>query len=158
MRFLTRILRKTCIKLIGGSAKGPCSPKTGQKVVFLEGEKGFSKNPLSKGISDPKAGLKRAKGLSGPTLQAGIPVCLSGPAMCESRHLKSESGSRHLESESSWIQIHPYFPNPDFYSLALNPNPDPAQKALNPDLNPNPNPDSNSHITDRQCSKCFIFP
>ncbi len=56
---MTRILRKTCIKLIGGSAKGPCSPETGQKVVFLEGEKG---------ISDPKTGLKRAKGLSGPTL------------------------------------------------------------------------------------------
>ncbi len=49
--------------------KGPCSPKTGQKVVFIEGEKGFSKNPVSKGIPDPKTGLKRAKGLSGPTLQ-----------------------------------------------------------------------------------------
>ncbi len=68
MRFGTRILRKTLIKLINGSAKGPCGPKTGQKVAFLEGEKGFSKNPFSKGISHPKIGLKRAKGLSGPTL------------------------------------------------------------------------------------------
>ncbi len=55
-------------KLIDGSGKGTCRPKTGQKVVFLEGEKGFSKNPFSKGNSDPKTGLKRAKGLSGPTL------------------------------------------------------------------------------------------
>ncbi len=60
MRFGTRILRKTRIKLIDGSAKGPCGPKTGQKVVFLEVEKGFSKNPFSKGISDPKTGLKSA--------------------------------------------------------------------------------------------------
>ncbi len=29
-------------------------------MVFIEGEKGFSKNPFSKGISDPKTGLKRA--------------------------------------------------------------------------------------------------
>ncbi len=43
--------------------------KQGHKVVFIEGEKGFSKNPFSKGISDSKTGLKRAKGLSGPTLQ-----------------------------------------------------------------------------------------
>ncbi len=71
MRFGTRILRKTSIKLIDGSAKGPCSPETGQKVVFLEGEEGVSKYPFSKGISDPKTGLKRAKGLSGPTLTVG---------------------------------------------------------------------------------------
>ena len=29
--------------------------------------------------------------------------------MCESGHLESESKSRHFESESSWIRIHPYF-------------------------------------------------
>ncbi len=61
-------MQKTCIKLIDGSAKGQCSTKTGQKVAFIEGEEGFSKNPFSKEISDPKTGLKRAKGLSGPTL------------------------------------------------------------------------------------------
>ncbi len=55
----TRILGKTCIKMIGPE-KGPCSLKTGQKVVFIEGEKGFFKNAFSKGISDPKTGLKRA--------------------------------------------------------------------------------------------------
>ena len=48
---------------------GKCSPKTGQKVVFIEGEKGFFKNPYSKGIFDPETGLKMAKGLSGPTVQ-----------------------------------------------------------------------------------------
>ena len=32
--------------MIDGSAKGPCGPKTGQKVVFLEGEKGLSKKSL----------------------------------------------------------------------------------------------------------------
>ncbi len=37
-------------------------------MVFIEGEKGFFKNPFSKGISDPKTGLKLAKGLFGPTL------------------------------------------------------------------------------------------
>ena len=74
----------------------------------------------------------------------------SSPVMCESGHLESESGSesRHLESESSWFRIHPLFlesqSESDSYFLALNPNP--AQKALNPDLNPNP--DSDSHITD----------
>ncbi len=68
MRFETRILRKTCIKLIDGSGKGAGSPKTEQKVLMLEGEKGYSKNSFSKGISNPKTGLKRAKGLSGPTL------------------------------------------------------------------------------------------
>ena len=29
--------KQTCIKLIDGSGKGQCRPKTGQKVVFLEG-------------------------------------------------------------------------------------------------------------------------
>ncbi len=43
---------KTCMKLIDGPAKGPCSPKIGQKVLFLEREKGFFKNPFSKGISN----------------------------------------------------------------------------------------------------------
>ena len=51
----------------------------------------------------------------------------SWSVMCESRHLESGSESRNLESESSWIQIHP------------------AQKALNPDSNPNQ--DSVSHST-----------
>ncbi len=64
---LTKNMQKT-----DGSAKGPCSPKTGQKVAFLVEEKGFSKNPFSKGISDPKTGLKRAKGLSGPTLPSTL--------------------------------------------------------------------------------------
>ena len=35
---------------------------------IFRGRKGISQNPFSKGISDPKTGLKRAKGLSGPTL------------------------------------------------------------------------------------------
>ncbi len=47
------------------SKKGYFRDKTGPqkpdvKVVFREGEKGFSKNPFSKGISGPKTGLKRA--------------------------------------------------------------------------------------------------
>ena len=50
--------------------------------------------------------------------------------VCESGHLESES--RHLKSESRQLRIHLY------------PNPNPAEKALNPDLNPNPD----SHITD----------
>ena len=50
-----------------------------------------------------------------------------------------ESG---FESESTLFFLNP---NPDSYSIALNPNPDanPAQKALNLD----PNPDSDLHIT-----------
>ena len=67
---------------------------------------------------------------------------IKAAVMCESGHLESKSDSRHLESESSWIQIHSFFPNPDSYFLALYLNP--AQKALNPNL------DSDSHITERQ--------
>ncbi len=54
-----------------------------------------------------------------------------------------ESG---FESESTLFFLNP---NPDSYSVALNPNPDPnpAQKALNPDSNPNPD----SHITGTGC-------
>ncbi len=74
MRFGTTILQKTSIKLIDGSAKGPCGPKTGLKVAFLEGEKGFFKNPFSKGISETKTGLKRAEGLSGPILNIQFSV------------------------------------------------------------------------------------
>ncbi len=82
--------------MIDDSAKGPCSPKTGHKVVFRVGEKGFSKNPFLKGISDPKTGLKRAKGLSGPTLRLRLFLggciqypqdhCLSMPINAGSRH------------------------------------------------------------------------
>ncbi len=43
----TRILQKTCIKPIDGSVKGPCGPKTGQKVVFQTPKPGL------KGLSSP---------------------------------------------------------------------------------------------------------
>ena len=73
------------------------------------------------------------------------------PVMCESGYLESESGSesRHLESESNWIRILPFFLEPEISNPDSNPNPNPAQKGLNPDSNPNP--DSDSHITGVNC-------
>ncbi len=50
--------------LIYGSAKGPCSPKTGQKVVFLVGEKGFSKNPFSERAQKGKRTIRPHPGLT----------------------------------------------------------------------------------------------
>ena len=55
-----------------------------------------------------------------------------------------------FESESTHFYLNP---NPDSYFLSLNPNP--AQKALNPDSNPNP--DSDSHITDCECGVSMYF-
>ncbi len=51
--------------MIDGSAKGPCGPKTGQKVVFLEGERG-PKIPFQKGFLTPKQGSKGQKGYPAP--------------------------------------------------------------------------------------------
>ncbi len=49
-----------------------------------------------------------------------------------------------------------FFSNPYPYCIALNPNPDlnPAQKALNVDSNPNP--DSDAHITGKNHSWTWI--